>query len=1003
WNGIARSQISLSGEGLQPKPFDDSWLDIAGLKVDAVLDRDRAEFNGAVASGKLQGHLTAHVAQIGDFSKLAGRELGGQVDVDLTGNLDVGSAAGQVTMAVGLTDVRAGIASLDGLLKGKSTIGALIRHTARGALVVENGAINGAAMGGAFTARHDAGHTAAKFQLKLEDLARVHPDLAGTLSSEGDLNLSAGRLVGHVNAQTASASWQGQKLQAFRLSSSVGGTTEKPAVTLKTSGKHGRLAFSGELDARVDGQGGTDIPRITFDYGTTRLTGHVTVSGDGMVRADLNGNAEHLNELSSLFGTPVDGRFRLRIVPLGGATGAGFSIEAHGDRLRGGEARIASVKLTGEFNGSLKTPRLALRGRVGKVQAGGLVVDASDIDIKPDGEKSVVSLSANGPDLHLKTKAVLTPVAEGADIVVSELRFSHKGLAVGLQAPASVQMRNGDVQIRGIALGIGRGRLTITGKAGKTLDVTLRASGLQAAEIGSLAPELGLAGVIDGDVHVEGTSALPKVVYDVKWRGASSRQLRDANLPALALSARGTFKDQKVDLNAALSGPGGLDAAAAGSVDVKNSRIGGMKISGRVPLSLAVLPMAERGTRATGMLRLDVSAQGTFAMPEAKGVLAIENGSLTDPATGLKLSNLVLASRLTGRDLVIDKLAASASKGGRLSAQGRVSLDSAQGFPGELKVNGSGLLYDDRESVKATSDADLTIAGPLGKAPRISGTIRISRADITIPEQMPRSLTDLNIEHVGLADAERRKLGIAVKEDSEKTIGVALDIRVVSDGRIFVRGRGVEAELGGDLKIQGTTTDLAADGQFTMRRGSMALLGRRFNLTQGVIAFPGNLEPMLDLQATADADGTTITIALTGRASNPQLKFSSVPDLPQDEIVALLLFNRSLTKLSAVQLAQLATEIDRLGGISGGSGVLDQVRRTIGVDRLDVTTDKKGNAAVSAGSHIGNNVFVGVKQNAGTGASSVIVDLDITKTIKARGETGSDGNSKLGLGFEINY
>lgn len=76
------------------------------------------------------------------------------------------------------------------------------------------------------------------------------------------------------------------------------------------------------------------------------------------------------------------------------------------------------------------------------------------------------------------------------------------------------------------------------------------------------------------------------------------------------------------------------------------------------------------------------------------------------------------------------------------------------------------------------------------------------------------------------------------------------------------------------------------------------------------------------------------------------------------------------------------------------------MRETIGLDTFDVSTDATGAAAVSAGSFLSNSTCVGIKQGIRAGSSRVVIDHDLTEPLKARGEIGSDGNSKLVFGVE---
>jgi translocation and assembly module TamB len=233
------------------------------------------------------------------------------------------------------------------------------------------------------------------------------------------------------------------------------------------------------------------------------------------------------------------------------------------------------------------------------------------------------------------------------------------------------------------------------------------------------------------------------------------------------------------------------------------------------------------------------------------------------------------------------------------------------------------------------------------------------------------------------------------------TIALSLNIRAAN--RIFVKGRGVDAQLGGELRLIGTADKPSALGQFTLERGRLNALGRTLDFTSGSVTFSGDLDPQLSFVAATEVDGTRIEIAITGVASDPKFGFSSSPELPEDEILALLLFNKSLANLSPLQIVQLASEVSELGGLAGGPGVLGRLKSGIGIDTLNLTTDDEGEVAVSAGSYLNENVYVGVEQGSASDSSRVKIDLDITKNLKLRGEAGADGKSKLGVGVEWEY
>src|SRR5262249_9942079 len=125
------------------------------------------------------------------------------------------------------------------------------------------------------------------------------------------------------------------------------------------------------------------------------------------------------------------------------------------------------------------------------------------------------------------------------------------------------------------------------------------------------------------------------------------------------------------------------------------------------------------------------------------------------------------------------------------------------------------------------------------------------------------------------------------------------------------------------------------------------------------------------------------------------------PELPQDEVLARLIFNRGLNELSAFQIGQLALAAAELAGGSNSS-LLGSLRQATGLDDIDVVTTPEGGTALRVGRHIQANVYLGVE--AGTkGSTRGTINLDITEDLKAKGALGANGDSSLGVFFEKDY
>src|SRR6202000_1820056 len=122
---------------------------------------------------------------------------------------------------------------------------------------------------------------------------------------------------------------------------------------------------------------------------------------------------------------------------------------------------------------------------------------------------------------------------------------------------------------------------------------------------------------------------------------------------------------------------------------------------------------------------------------------------------------------------------------GSVSGSGTVDL-AAAGTPLDLhfKAKGARPLVSDR--LTATVDADLALAGPAKQA-RLAGKVQILEGSIVIPDRYPPNIAVLDV---------RRKVQAAPGRAPEAAVSIALDLTVESGGRLFVRGRGLDAELG---------------------------------------------------------------------------------------------------------------------------------------------------------------------------------------------------------------
>jgi translocation and assembly module TamB len=306
--------------------------------------------------------------------------------------------------------------------------------------------------------------------------------------------------------------------------------------------------------------------------------------------------------------------------------------------------------------------------------------------------------------------------------------------------------------------------------------------------------------------------------------------------------------------------------------------------------------------------------------------------------------------------------------------------------------------------------ADIAVTGPISR-PLIKGQIRVIRADVRAPDRLPPSVIDLNVVEVGSSRTLAKADGAAATAAPSAGTGFSaeLDVTVIAPGQILVRGRGLNAEFAGEVTASGTTAALRLSGRLTLVRGQLDLLGKTFQFTRANITFLGGprLDPELDLLANVNATGISAEVTVTGTATQPKISLTSTPVLPQDEILAHVLFDKPVAQLSpleAVQLAQSAAELSGLH-LTTGSGLLETIRRAVGLDRLAMVGGSgTGQASgVEAGQYLTNNVYVGVHRGAAAGSGGATVQVDLTKSLTAVAQVNANRDSRIGVRFEVDY
>ncbi len=554
-----------------------------------------------------------------------------------------------------------------------------------------------------------------------------------------------------------------------------------------------------------------------------------------------------------------------------------------------------------------------------------------------------------------------------------------------------------------LTLALGAGRLSLKGRAGRRLDLQARAEAIPLALADLASPGLGLAGTASGEARLGGEAAAPSGDWRVALAGLAAPASRSAGLSPLDVKASGRLAGGRTSLDATVSAGTAGSLRVAGSAPLRGDGPLDLKASGRLDVAGLSRILAAGGQRASGTLALDARLAGDLAHPKAAGTAVLSGGAFADEISGLRLTDLSATIAARGDEVEIAKASAKTPGGGTVTASGRVRLDPAAGFPGAIRLSADKARLVATEIVTADAGLALDLSGPLARDPSVAGRIDVKAIDVEIPGRLPGSDAPLaDVRHIDPGPTARARLALIARKRRAAGPGFSarLALAVSAPSRVTVHGRGIDAEFGGELQVKGTTAAPEIVGGFDLRRGSLTLIGGPMTFSRGRVSFEGDATPRLDLEAQQTLTDATAIVDVTGPADKPTFAFSSNPSLPQDEILSRILFQKPSGSLSAFQALQLANTV---AALSGNGGAFDSLRRSLGVDSLDVGSDANGGPVVGARRAIGGRLSLGVRTGARPEDNGVSLDYDLTKRLRLSTGVDAKGESNIGAGLNWEY
>lgn len=965
----------------------------------------RLTFTGQAGPRKIDGRAQLSIPELNQFSSLAKRDLRGALTlaVAIAGSPREGRVS--AVLDGGVKDPRLGVPALDGLLGGKASVKGVVA-TDDGGVRFDRLSIAGAHVDALLDGKATNDLANLKIAVDAPDLAKADARLKGRAHADIALAGALKKLDATFAARVQDAAAIGRPIPHLALTGAARDVTGATAVSASIEGIIDGKPARGALRANRAGQNWS-LDTLDLSVGKAQAAGALILDKDMRARGRVRIAAPDLDDLSAFALQKLSGRLDADVTFENDSGGQTIRVEAHGAGLRAADATLDRLDAQISARDVYRRPALEGQAAADGLRVAGQAISRARLLAKPDANgATALDLSIAARDYELTARGTLN-ASDPLRLDIAQFSANRAGRRFALARPASVILRDGGADVKGVTIAAGSGSLSIDGLVGPRLALNINARALPLSLVAILDPKLALDGLADAEAKIEGDAASPSGDWRVKVSRLTAPQTRSAGLPPTDIAARGHVQGDRTTLDASVAIGAKSRLTLAGTAPLGAGALD-LAIKGTIDAALANPTLSVNGQSVAGKAVVDLRVSGPIAAPLVGGAVDVVDGAFADPLNGVALTKIVGRLVGKGREVDIVGLSAQTKNGGRINVVGRATADFAAGMPGSLIVKSTNAQFVDSDIASATGDLDLVISGPLLRAPRTSGRVTLRTMDVNVPDRLPVDLKPLpGSRHIDAKGFAAQMLAVERKEKARAAHRTAfdamIDLKIAAPNRIFVRGRGIDAEFGGELKVSGSIQKPIVDGGFDLRRGRMQLLTQRIDITQGKLTFAGGLVPQLDFSAQTTASGVTAKIGVTGPASLPTFTFTSTPELPQDEVLSRLLFAKASGSLTPFQAVQLAMALAQFSGVSAGADAFEKMRRALGVDSLDLDLGGANGPSVGVSRYIMNGVSVGVRTGTKPDQTSVNVGFDVFKNFRVQSETRVDGKTSVGVGVEWEY
>jgi translocation and assembly module TamB len=657
------------------------------------------------------------------------------------------------------------------------------------------------------------------------------------------------------------------------------------------------------------------------------------------------------------------------------------------------DLQVKSINLSAETRGGFENPQFRLKGNLKGIKFQERNVQSIDLGASSEGKGLRGNFSIlEDPQRSYEVELRLADLkSREKNLELQKIRLNLGGRTLQNRDVITLIVSPEGVTVKSLNLYYGNN--SILGNADVGFNDTVNAAlDLRNINLNDISQIIGLKptieGTVSGDINLKGTVEEPNIRVSLSAQNLRSMEFK-SDRTTLNLSYLN--KRLNLDLNA--------------TEDARQILL----VSGRANVDLNFKKAGENLKDAT--FNFTIRSAGIDLSPLAglnKEIKEIHGKVVID----LRASGYIKSPKINGQVKLQDVSLKTQSLRGEIKVPtGLIEMQGERGFLRTLEIQtdgGSGTLRGDFDlkklsynlsgkmdnfqinlkEIEAKLDGDIRIKGGEGKN-YVSGNIKITRARIGIPEKPEKQVEDIKFVDQRKEKKPEQFVITEVKQADYFRDNIGMDLNVSIPGNAWVKGKGANIEVKGDLGIiKKYGGPIIVTGIVNTVRGTYEIFGKLFNVEESTVSFPGTPEinPFLDVKTLYRVSNVRIFVNVTGTANKPVIKLSSEPPMDETDIISYLVFGTSSDKIGAGQRVPLQQKAQQIMGSMAAGKLKDIVGEKFQLDVATVTGGEKGlgSTQIEAGKYITDKIYVGYERSSEDTVSTPYTSTSQNLTNKAR-------------------